>query len=105
MLDSDAVMSDGDLVYASPTGALHRHAALVRPRAPPATRRRAASTLIHKLDTSDPSRTTYRASGVVRGWLLDQFSMSEQEGRLRVASTEEPDWWSGEDAGRVGEPA
>ena len=98
VLDSDAVMSDGDLVYASATGLY-----IATPRwfdpaaagdAPPR-----GSTLIHKLDTSDPSRTTYRASGVVSGWLLDQFSMSEQDGRLRVASTEEPDWWSGEDEG------
>jgi hypothetical protein len=98
VLDSDAVMSDGDLVYASATGLY-----IATPRwfdpaaagdAPPR-----GSTLIHRLDTSDPSRTTYRASGVVRGWLLGQFAMSEHDGRLRVASTEEPDWWSG------GEPA
>ena len=98
VLHSDAVMSDGNLVYASTTGLY-----IATPRwfdpaaagdAPPR-----GSTLIHKLDTSDPSRTTYRASGVVEGWLLGQFSMSEQDGRLRVASTEEPDWWSGEDEG------
>jgi hypothetical protein len=96
VLDSDAVMSDGDLVYASATGLY-----IATPRwfdpaaagdAPPR-----GSTLIHKLDTSDPSRTTYRASGVVSGWLLDQFSMSELDGRLRVASTEEPEWWAGEE--------
>jgi len=96
LLDSDAVMSDGDLVYASATGLY-----IATPRwfdpaaagdAPPR-----GSTLIHKLDTSDPARTTYRASGVVSGWLLDQFSMSELDGRLRVASTEEPDWWSDEE--------
>jgi hypothetical protein len=98
VLDSDAVMSDGDLVYASATGLY-----IATPRwfdpaaagdAPPR-----GSTLVHKLDTSDPARTTYRASGVVAGWLLDQFSMSEHDGRLRVASTEEPDWWAGEDDG------
>ena len=96
VVDSDAVMSDGDLVYASATGLY-----IATPRwfdpaaagdAPPR-----GSTLVHKLDTSDPARTMYRASGVVSGWLLNQFSMSEHDGRLRVASTEEPDWWSGED--------
>ena len=98
LLDSDAVMSDGDLVYASATGLYIATPRWVDPAAagdvPPR-----GSTLIHKLDTSDPSRTSYRASGVVSGWLLDQFSMSEQDGHLRVASTEEPDWWSGEDEG------
>jgi len=34
------------------------------------------------------------ASGAVRGYLLNQFSLSEYQGNLRVASTEEPDWWS-----------
>jgi uncharacterized secreted protein with C-terminal beta-propeller domain len=50
--------------------------------------------MIHKLDISDPARTTYRASGAVRGHLLSQFALSEHEGHLRAASTEEPDWWT-----------
>jgi hypothetical protein len=89
------VMTDGDLVYASATGLYVATPRWFDPAAagdvPPR-----GSTLIHKLDTSDPSRTTYRGSGVVAGWLVGQFAMSEHEGRLRVASTEEPDWWSGE---------
>ncbi|MEX2554772.1 MAG: beta-propeller domain-containing protein [Actinomycetota bacterium] len=46
-------------------------------------------TRIHKLDISDPASTTYLASGEVSGFLLNQFSMSEYAGRLRVATTVE----------------
>jgi hypothetical protein len=97
VLDSDAVMSDGDLVYASATRLYIATPRWYDPSAATADAPPRGSTLIHALDTSDPARTTYRASGVVSGWLLGQFSMSEQDGLLRVASTEEPDWWSGED--------
>jgi uncharacterized secreted protein with C-terminal beta-propeller domain len=54
------------------------------------------TTSIHKfeLDPSLPEPVRYAASGEVDGWILDQFSMSEFEGYLRVASTEF-DWWWG----------
>ena len=74
-VDSDAVMGGGQTVYASkralyvaarPGGGLHP-AAQVR--------------------HLDAGRTAYLASGRVAGHLLNQFSMSEQEGVLRVATT------------------
>ena len=97
LLDSDAILTDGEIVYASPTAmyvATSRWAdpALADDPTPPR-----GATLVHKLDTSDPARTTYRASGAVRGFLLNQFSLSEHDGYLRAASTEEPDWWSAPD--------
>jgi hypothetical protein len=52
-------------------------------------------TEIHKFDISDPKTTTYRASGSVDGFLLNQFSMSEHEGNLRVATTNQAPWWGG----------
>jgi uncharacterized secreted protein with C-terminal beta-propeller domain len=54
------------------------------------------ATAIHKfeLDPSLPEPVWYAASGEVEGWILDQFSMSEYDGYLRVASTEF-DWWWG----------
>jgi uncharacterized secreted protein with C-terminal beta-propeller domain len=54
------------------------------------------STVIHKfeLDPSLPEPVRYAASGEVKGWILDQFSMSEHDGYLRVAATEF-DWWWG----------
>jgi len=48
---------------------------------------------IHKFDISDARITRYEASGVVEGYLLNQFAMDEHEGRLRVASTTQPNWW------------
>ncbi len=45
------------------------------------------STEVHKFDLTGDS-ATYAASGTVPGWLLNQFSMGEKDGFLRVASTE-----------------
>jgi uncharacterized secreted protein with C-terminal beta-propeller domain len=54
------------------------------------------TTTIHKfqlaVDPTTPVR--YAASGEVDGWLLNQFSMGEHDGYLRVATTEF-DWWMG----------
>jgi beta propeller domain-containing protein len=92
-VDSDAVMTDGQTVYASPEAlyvASQRWLPMpfVRTGSVPTT-----TTEIHKLDTSKPGRTAYRASGSVRGYLLNQWSLSEHRGYLRVASTELPIWW------------
>ncbi len=46
-----------------------------------------SGTNIHKFGVSDSGSPEYRASGSVDGWLLNQYSMSEHEGRLRVATT------------------
>ena len=54
------------------------------------------TTVIHKfeLDPSASEPVRYVASGEVQGWILDQFSLSEYDGHLRVAATEF-DWWWG----------
>lgn len=49
-------------------------------------------THIHKF-TLDGADTVYEASGQVDGWVLNQFSMSEHEGYLRVATTDWNTWW------------
>ena len=51
------------------------------------------TTLIHKFNTSRVSRPVYEASGEVAGFLLNQFSMDEYQGDLRVAATTSPPWW------------
>ncbi len=43
-------------------------------------------TYLHKFDLSNPDRATYLASGVVEGHILDQFSLDEYQGHLRVAT-------------------
>jgi uncharacterized secreted protein with C-terminal beta-propeller domain len=55
------------------------------------------TTDIHKFDISDPARSRYVATGRVEGFMLSQWSMSEYEGNLRVATTSSPDWWWGTD--------
>ena len=53
------------------------------------------ATNIHVFDISDPSETTYIASGRVAGTVQDQFSISEHNGVIRVATTEDAwgRWW------------
>ncbi|MGH8951305.1 MAG: beta-propeller domain-containing protein [Acidimicrobiia bacterium] len=51
------------------------------------------STEIHKFDISSDTAATYRATGEVPGYLLNQFAMDEHDGLLRVASTTSPTWW------------
>src|SRR5262245_56374800 len=95
-VDSDAIMSGGQTVYAS-----NRSLYVATPKwtpefdggAPPHAR-----TQIHKFDASDPDSTTYRASGEVPGFLLNQFSLSEHEAVLRVASTTVPTWAPGDES-------
>ena len=54
------------------------------------------ATHIHKFDITGPGRAQYVASGKVNGFLLNQFSLSEHEGYLRVASTNQPTWFGEE---------
>jgi hypothetical protein len=94
-VDSDAVVSDGRVVYASQsslyvaTERWDRRLPNGRPE-PDGT-----STAIHRFDISTPTQTHYRSTGAVPGVLLNQWSLSERDGILRVASTEQPLWWGG----------
>ena len=89
--DSDALVTDAKFVYASTTGlyvATERWAD--RDDASP---HEGIKTALHKFDISARARTTYRASGEIPGFLLNQWSLSERRGILRVASTEAAvDW-------------
>jgi uncharacterized secreted protein with C-terminal beta-propeller domain len=93
-VDSDAVMTDGETVYASQDNlyVATQKAIAEQPNSqqPPPSQQ----TEIHKFDISKPDETVYEGSGVVSGTLLNQYSMSEQDRFLRVASTEAPLWWS-----------
>lgn len=53
------------------------------------------TTEIHKFDISNHRTTRYTASGVIDGYLLNQFAMDEHNGFLRTASTSSPNWWGG----------
>ena len=93
-VDTDAVMTAGEVVYASPTslyvaterwfGGRHRPDDVS-----------SVYTRIHRFDASQPGTTRYVASGAVPGFMLSQWSMSEHEGVLRVATTTAPPWREG----------
>ena len=53
------------------------------------------ATNIHTFDISQPGETAYAGSGRVDGTILDQFSISEHEGVVRVATTtgQWGRWW------------
>ncbi len=92
-VDSDALMTDADTVYASAEAlyvATHRwfDPRRVGDEPPDGVR-----TAIHRFDASERGVTTYTSSGGVRGFLLSQWALSEHDGHLRVASTTVPPWW------------
>ena len=91
VLDSDAILTSGDTVYAS---ADRMYVATQRWTSGAETEDRTSevSTQIHAFSTTDPGATEYVASGRVPGGMLSQWSMSEQDGYLRVASTTVPPW-------------
>jgi uncharacterized secreted protein with C-terminal beta-propeller domain len=101
-VDSDGLLSDARTVYAS-QGSLY--VASERWLDPdggsggPGGR----ATTIHRFDARDSDHTTFRSSGSVRGYLLNQWALSEYKGYLRVATTEEPLWWNGGGADRPSE--
>ena len=53
----------------------------------PSGSREQVQTALHSFDITDPDRSDYLASGVVTGHLLNQFSLSETDGMIRVAVT------------------
>jgi Beta propeller domain len=94
-VDADAIVSDGRVVYASRSSL---YVATDRYDVRPVAGRPVpdgVTTTIHRFDISSPTQTRYRGSGSVPGVLLGQWSLSEREGVLRVASTSVPTWWGG----------
>jgi hypothetical protein len=92
-VDSDAVMTGAELVYASPRRLYVATQRFVSQSAPEQDLH--GGTTIHEFDASNTAETTYRASGRVPGFLLNQWAMSERGGVLRVASSEAPTWLGG----------
>jgi hypothetical protein len=81
--EESSIPSPTSVAYASSQSIYVSHAIVAREDCSRHTR-------IHKFDIRRrPGRTVYRASGEVPGWLLNQFSMGEHAGFLRVATTQE----------------
>ncbi len=96
LTDSLGVVTDGQTVYASTN-----RMTVATPRYPewdPNTGQMVDGqklwTALHNFDITDRSEATYVASGRVDGSLLSQYSLSEHNGYLRVATTEQVgnDW-------------
>jgi hypothetical protein len=96
-IDSEAIVTDGRIVYASPESLYVTTESWADRPTPeqPMDAPQGVTTEIHKFDISDPAKTRYRGTGQVSGYLLSQWSLSEYKGVLRVASTEAPSWWEG----------
>lgn len=110
--DPITIVADGDTVYSNGTSlyiaadqrwrVMPMMAALAPEKASDnganATSTRAQpQTQIYKFDTSAAGRPRFVAGGGVPGYLVNQYAMSEWDGRLRVATTSgEP--WGGETA-------
>ncbi|MDE0675463.1 MAG: beta-propeller domain-containing protein [bacterium] len=99
---SAGVVAEGDTIYATPETVYVATSRWVDWRAlsddDVRSESRGYTTLIHKFDTSTAGRPVYEASGEVEGFLLNQFSMDEYDGDLRVAATSGPSWWWTEDS-------
>lgn len=96
--DPVGIVADGDTVYGTATSLYV--AAQARPvpvdgpigtpfdgPIPAPSRWQPGRTEVHSFELPAGARPRYAASGSVPGWLLNQYSLSEHDGRLRVATT------------------
>ncbi|XVS62830.1 beta-propeller domain-containing protein [Actinosynnema sp. CA-299493] len=84
--DAVTIMADGDTVYGTGTSLYVADDHHLRPMtrfAPTGP----TTTAIHQFDVSQPGPPKHVASGRVAGTLLNQYSLSEHQGHLRVATT------------------
>ncbi|NND01570.1 MAG: hypothetical protein HKN91_02180, partial [Acidimicrobiia bacterium] len=101
IVDATSVLATGETVYSSTDSMYVSTNAWLDPRILTGDRWQEAEvvinearTQIHQFDISGDT-TEYTATGSVRGYLLNQFAMSEHNGDLRVATTTSPNWWGG----------
>ena len=78
-------------MYASPSALVVATRRYV-PGTPDGTTLGGGVTELHLFDAGAEPRTTYRASGSVPGFVLNQFALSEHQGALRVATTQQAPW-------------
>jgi hypothetical protein len=94
--DPVSVVADGDTVYGTTSslyvasGGMWSSPAVARPSAYPSGARQV--TQVYRFDISAPGAPRYVSSGVVPGYLVDQYAMSEWNGYLRVATTTGTSW-------------
>lgn len=97
LVDTTAVLTDAQTVYAST-----QLVAVATPRWPTYDDQGAIvddgtafTTAVHTFDITNATEASYVASGAVPGHLLNQYSLSEHDGYLRVATTAGSPWGGG----------
>ena len=98
-MDTTTIMSDGSTVYASHdhlyVTTTRWHDGRIEPTGPGDGA--PVETEIHVFDISGRATSTYLGSASVTGTVLNQYSMSEHEGHLRIATTTAQPWtWRGQ---------
>jgi uncharacterized secreted protein with C-terminal beta-propeller domain len=91
-VDRDAVMAGAQTVYGSAKSLYVASQRYVRGLDDTSDVSGTLRTEIHRFDASAPGQTTYAGSGTVPGFVINAYALSEQDGNLRVASTDEPSW-------------
>ncbi|MEU8802178.1 beta-propeller domain-containing protein [Spirillospora sp. NPDC048819] len=81
------VTADGSTVYGNGKSLYVTGTPPQPPMWRPREKRPEARTDVYKFDVSGTGRPRYVASGSVKGSLLNQYSMSEHDGKLRLATT------------------
>ena len=94
-VDRDAVIAGAQVVYASEGSLYVASQRWIPGLDTPGEIPSRIQTELHRFDTSKAGETTYRSTGQVPGFVLNQYSLSEHKGDLRVATTEEPLWMAG----------
>jgi uncharacterized secreted protein with C-terminal beta-propeller domain len=91
-VDRDAVMAGAQTVYGSDKSLYVASQRYVRGLDDSADVPGTLRTEIHRFDASTAGQTSYAGSGTVPGFVVNAYALSEQDGALRVASTDEPSW-------------
>jgi uncharacterized secreted protein with C-terminal beta-propeller domain len=91
-VDRDAVMAGAQTVYGSDKSLYVASQRYVRGLDDASDVSGTLRTEIHRFDAATPGQTTYAGSGTVPGFVVNAYALSEQDGALRVASTDEPSW-------------
>ena len=86
--DPVTIVADGDIVYGTANSLyVGNDLGWAIPAAGPDQAAQQPLTELYKFDTSGPGRPRHVGSGAVPGHLLNQYSLSEYQGKLRVATT------------------
>jgi len=97
-VEADAIVTDADTVYASTDSLYVATQRWYDPSRPPNDPDAFKPvTTVHRFAAPSRPETSYRASGRVPGYLLNQFSLSEHKDVLRIASTTTPEFAARDD--------